>query len=186
MKRTFLAVDIHPGEHFRKDIEAIRNALPDGHIKWVDTDRLHLTIRFFGDTEENDIALISDAVFKAVAEVRPFRLRLSSLGVFRSLRQPRVIWIGCDHPEGLTDVKKKIDDELEQQGFPRDNQAFSPHLTLGRIRSLSSKRKLAGLLEHYREHMFYEQHIPRIVLYESILRKNGPEYLTIQAYDLEG
>ncbi|MBN2480521.1 MAG: RNA 2',3'-cyclic phosphodiesterase [Bacteroidales bacterium] len=186
MKRTFLALDIYPDEHFRKDIEAIRRALHGGQIKWVDPDLLHLTLRFFGDTDEHDLALISDAVLKVTAEIHPFQLTLNSLGVFKNFRQPRVIWIGSDHPAGLKDLKKKVDDELTRQGFHPEDKAFSPHLTLGRIKSLSAQNRLAELLEHYRDFTFYQQFIPQIVLYESILRKEGPEYIQLKVFTLEG
>lgn len=186
MKRIFLALDINPDEKFRKEIENIHQSLYKGSIKWVDPDHMHLTIRFFGETEERYIALISDATMKAIHDTRPFQLTLSSLGVFKNIRQPRVIWIGCSNPAELMDLSKKTEYELIRNGFPSENRIFSPHLTLGRIRSLPGKNKLAEIIEYYKGYTFYQQYISRIILYESILKKNGPEYTAIQSFEMEG
>lgn len=186
MKRIFLALDMIPDEQFRKELVNIQQSFIEGIIKWVDPDHMHLTIRFFGETEERNIPLISDATMKAVAEIHPFQLTFSSLGVFKSIRQPRVIWIGCNHQTGLMDLNKKTEIELVRNGFPSENRKFSPHLTLGRIRSLPVQNKLVEVIEHYKEYTFLEQFISRITLYESILKKTGPEYIAIQTFEMKG
>lgn len=186
MKRIFLALDISPDEQFRKEIVNIQQSFYEGGIKWIDPDHMHLTIRFFGETEEHNIALISDATMKTVHDIHPFQLVLSSLGVFKNIKQPRVIWIGCNHSAELMDLSQKIEYGLVQNGFPSENRMFSPHLTLARIRSLPGKNKLAEIIEYYRGYIFCQQFISQIILYESILKKTGPEYTAIQSFEMKG
>ena len=184
MKRIFLATDIIPDPAFLNDLGHIRHKLEDEHVKWVDFARLHLTLKFFGETEEKQIESISEALTSTLASQEGFQLRLASLGVFRSLSHPQVIWVGCDKPEGLTGLKNAIDWALESLGIPPEKRDFSPHFTLGRIKHMRSTAKLGQLMEHYRGHTFCVQGVDRLILYESILKPQGPEYIPLRTWKL--
>jgi len=91
---------------------------------------------------------------------------------------------GCDKPEGLTGLKKAMDRALEPEGIMPERRDFSPHFTLGRIKKVRSAAKLARLIEQYNEHTFCLQDVERLILYESILRPPGPEYIPLQTWEL--
>jgi 2'-5' RNA ligase len=185
MKRVFLAMDISPDSSFIKELESIRYELHDGHIKWVNTQNLHLTLRFFGDMEERVISHISELISEAVSGCKTFLLTMDSLGVFKSLREPRVIWIGCNIPEEFAGLKKAIDRKLEQIDMQSDKREFSPHLTLGRIKDLPAAGELLKLIERYRGFIFSRQIIENIILYESILKPSGPVYFPLRVFELK-
>ncbi|OFY49400.1 MAG: 2'-5' RNA ligase [Bacteroidetes bacterium RBG_13_46_8] len=94
MKRTFFAVDIRPDERLTAIIQDIRSHLTGEKVKWVTVDLMHLTLKFLGDTPEDTIRQIIDAVDPAVRKIPVMNLHLSALGLFKNLRNPRVIWIG--------------------------------------------------------------------------------------------
>ena len=83
------------------------------------------------------------------AENRPFQLRLSKIGAFPRLNYPRVIWVGIK--EGAEESKKlasEIEKSLKEFGFPEEQRPFSPHLTLGRLRSPKAREKLKETIEY--------------------------------------
>lgn len=184
MKRIFLATDIIPDPAFLKELEHIRQKLQGERIRWVNFHCLHLTLKFFGETEESRISDISEALSATLATLEAFQLSLASLGVFKNLRNPQVIWIGCDKPAGLTGLKNAIDWALEPLGIMPENRDFSPHFTLGRIKNLGSSANLAQLIEEHKHHTFCIKDVDALILYESILRPHGPEYMPLQTWRL--
>ena len=169
---------------FRAEMENIQRQLNYGTIKWVNPEQLHLTLRFFGDTEEKELKWMPEVIKNTTEQQHSFSLSLSSLGVFKNVAQPRVIWIGCSCPAELSDLKTSIDQAFDKHHFPADNKPFSPHLTLGRIKALYEKARLAELIRRYQEQILYKQQVDRIVLYESILKKAGPEYFPLHTFNL--
>ena len=72
-------------------------------------------------------------------EYHPFQLETAELGVFPNLKRPNVFWVGIGGDlDKLALLQKRIDNVLEQMGFPREKRTFNPHLTLARIREDAS------------------------------------------------
>jgi len=187
MKRIFLATDIKADAEFIRHFADIQHKLPakDIRIKWVDPLHMHITLRFFGDTGDDEINLISKAVLRATASFRSFDAGFASLGVFRSLAKPYVIWAGCERPDDLRNLKYLIDEELAKEGFPPDKGDYSPHLTLGRIREVRNNTSLAEAVKSYRDIFFLLQNVRSVILYESKLSPAGPDYTALQEFILQ-
>jgi 2'-5' RNA ligase len=96
MKRTFIAIKIHPGEKMQEILDYFKQSLSQEKIKWVDPGIMHITITFLGDTDEKIIPSVSDAIKQISLNHPPFELIFRDAGIFRNLRDPRVIWIGTD------------------------------------------------------------------------------------------
>ena len=109
------------------------------NASWVKPENIHLTLKFLGDVETNRVSKIFDPINKTALAFSSFNLRLSNLGVFPNWNRPQVFWIGWDDKEEiLKNLKKRLELELSDVGFPRDMKPFSPHLTLARLRSPSN------------------------------------------------
>lgn len=133
--RLFVAIEI--GEEEKKALGRIqarlRHRLP--FVRWVKPDAIHLTLRFMGDTDENDVPGVTDALLHAAAESVTFALTLRELGAFPSEKRPRVLWVGVEEPSGaLAALAGRLNARLVSAGFPPDNRPFSPHITIGRVR----------------------------------------------------
>jgi RNA 2',3'-cyclic 3'-phosphodiesterase len=183
MKRIFLAADIDAGLPFINHYRDIQKLLPGKSVKWVDFFKMHLTIRFFGNTGDEETEKICMAVLSAVHDFPSFSIKFASLGVFRDLAKPRVIWTGCENPENIRILKSLIDRQLETAGFPPENN-FSPHLTLGRIKGPVQRSVLKEVIEKYTKTSFMVQQINSLILYESRLKPAGPEYFALQEFSL--
>ena len=71
---------------------------------------------------------------------------------------------------------------MDQLDFPKEEKDFNPHLTIGRVKYFSNKKTLLELVEKYQNTTILECQINEFILYESILKKEGPEYLMIEKF----
>ena len=133
--RLFIAIDL--GTAAREALRAAQDECrrPDLPVRWADPAGAHLTLKFLGDTDRALVAPLGDALRAVAADHRPFALRTAAPGVFPNPRRPRVLWLGLDGAlDRLASLHRAIDAALVPLEFTPENRAFSPHLTLGRVR----------------------------------------------------
>jgi len=133
MVRLFVA--INPPESVRERIAAGTEDLRglEG-IRWVAPDRVHLTLKFLGEVDEGSERSITKALALAAAGHAPFEARVTAPGAFPNIRRPRIIWLGLERGPQLAALQSDLEDALADVGFEREERAFRPHLTLGRVR----------------------------------------------------
>ncbi len=179
MKRLFAAIKIHPSTRFISVLNEFSSSLRHERIKWVEPENMHLTLKFFGETDEEQIPAINLAVQTAVSQSKPFILKISNTGIFGSRYDPKVIWFGIEkHPE-LDTLAKNIFAELQKCGWQPDRQNFIPHLTIGRIKELKDKPLFQKIISNFSTLEIQIENVTEIILYESILRRDGPQYVNV-------
>jgi 2'-5' RNA ligase len=179
MKRLFAAIKIHPSARYISLFNAISASLSHERIKWVEPENMHLTLKFLGETAENKIPAISQALQTAASKSKPFTLEIANTGIFGSRYDPKVIWFGINKNEVLQNLAENIFAELQAINFARDRQNFVPHLTIGRIREIEDKTLFRQIISTYNTIEIQEEHVEEIILYESILAHKGPTYVKI-------
>jgi RNA 2',3'-cyclic 3'-phosphodiesterase len=184
MKRLFIAADINPEKALLDAYDDIRHTLRMEKINWVRKDQMHLTLAFPGDTEENIIPDLVSAIESAIKAHHSFHLTLTGLGIFRNIHDPRVIWAGCKSEQEFQEIKSDTDKVLESFEFEVDPRPFSPHLTLGRIKFIRHLNHLSQLIGVYKDMVFQSENVEKIVLYESKLTTDGPEYTPVHKFSL--
>ena len=184
MKRVFIAVKVEPESELLRMISTLKSALSAENIRWVDPVNIHITLAFLGDTEEENIKILSGMLKDKCSGFQEFDFKLAGAGVFKNYRDPRVIWAGIKSPEKLYALENKIAEGLKSTGFVIEDRQFKPHLTLGRVKSLSDTENLKTVLERYRDNQIQIVHVSEVVLYESILKQTGPLYKPIGKYPL--
>ena len=184
MKRIFLAIDITPGAALLDAYDDIRYTLRMEKINWVRKDQMHLTLAFLGDTEENIIPDLVTGIETVMNAHHSFKLTLSGLGVFRNIHDPRVIWIGCQSEKEFQEIKSETDKMLTTLEFEVEDRPFAPHLTLGRIKFMRHLNHLGQLIGVYRDTVFHSENVGKVVLYESKLTTDGPEYYPVHKFSL--
>ena len=145
--RCFVAVFLHPSLH--PEVTALQKKLSysGADIKWVKPDNLHFTLQFLGDVEDVRIPAITDALRECVADFSGFELELNGIGAFPNLLNPRVLWVGVGAGrEKLISLMSTVREAMKMQGFAGDSKGFSPHLTIGRVRSGRNLKALSGKL----------------------------------------
>ena len=184
MKRIFLAVKISPSEKFNYLFQSLRFDLKNEKIKWVDPNNLHLTLKFFGETEEVKIEEISLFIDNIISSTASFSFEISNLGIFGSNYQPKIVWLGIYNSNALINLADTVLNNLKAIGFERDRQNFVPHLTLGRINYLTDKELFNKIIKKNNISEIQTVNVNEIFLFESILRKEGPLYNVISSYKL--
>jgi len=185
MKRLFVALKIQPGSLFLNSFLALKTSLRHENIKWVEMHNIHVTLKFFGDMRETLIPEISK-ILKHEAEFRmPFNIKLNGLGIFGSSYSPRVIWVGIEPYVELSGLMHRLQRELEVAGFESDRQNLVPHLTLGRIKALKDKVLFNKVIASMKEIISLPILIDKMILFESILKQEGPEYLILEQFNFK-
>ena len=108
----------------------LRDAAPTA--RWVDGDRLHLTIKFLGEQSETVVAPLVDALRAVGNRFGPIALELGGLGAFPNLRRPRVVWMGVKGDPKLELLHHDVETACGELGFEVEGRPFRPHLTLAR------------------------------------------------------
>ena len=163
-------------------------------IKWVEKDNFHLTLHFLGDTPEEKIQEITQALKPIVADFKTLNFQLlNSISSFPNLKDPKVIFLEMKELNDGQTVKlqKQIGEALTKLGYIIDNRPFRLHLTLGRIKLKTSVQipdfqpSLAEANTGWRRPMPIANFlINSIDLMESYLTPTGPIYKIIKQYNL--
>jgi 2'-5' RNA ligase len=173
-------------EAARREIEALLEELraADWPVRWVRAEGLHLTLKFYGEVAAERLEVIDESIRMAARGARAMALRLDALGAFPSAARPRVLWVGIDGPAALAALWERLEQGGEALGFAPEGTPFRPHVTLGRVREGQRlpPRALDGYQQRYERTAFVAD---RLVLYESVLTKQGPRYDERLALELE-
>lgn len=180
--RGFIAIDIKATPQiimFEKELEKT-----GADVKLVDPKNIHITIKFLGDTDENDINTIEQSIKESVLIIKPFPITLKGTGVFPNHNYIKVIWIGIIDNGIIETIGHTIDKKLKPLGFKKEHRGFSPHLTVGRVKTARNKNQLVKVIENYQTVEFTVQDIQSITLKQSELTPTGPIYTTLREISL--
>lgn len=184
-KRLFAAVKIMPSADFSCSYLTLRQDLAHERITWVREGNMHLTLKFFGETAVTGISDIDHCLSAAASASNCFSYRITGAGIFGSRYDPRVIWFGLSAGNELPLLYERVNIELARINIFPDRQNFVPHLTVGRIkREIADKQLFQQIINQYRECSFGNQLVTELVMYESLLRPEGPQYIPLNRYAL--
>ena len=201
MIRAFLAVELSPG--LRAELAALQQELKqsmepgmkrDMRISWVQPAKMHLTIKFLGDMDEQVIDPLRDEVEHAIESQPSVYVPLERLGAFPRPQSPRVLWVGPSENweqgvEGkrVAEIHGVIEQVCESLGFLREAKPFSPHLTLARMktgeRRIGAALAKSGVLD--RPLSLASLAVGSVVLLKSDLKPTGSVYTELWKVQLK-
>ena len=184
MKRVFLAIQFKDNLFLSQYINNIQSSLIAENIKWIEAKNMHLTLHFFGKIDNNLIGKVILELKNTLKRQKKFSIIFNKLGIFGSKYKPRVLWLGMENTKELVQLVTKIDQSLENIGIFSDRQNFVPHLSMGRIKQLNSKKYFQSVLDKHQNFNSGEIVVDRIFLYESILHKDGATYRVLKEFAL--
>ncbi len=181
--RTFIAIEINESVH--REIAHVQEDLKKAkeRISWNKPTNIHLTMKFLGAVEENKIEPIAGVINNIAKDTPAFTTHVKNLGAFPNFRRPRVLWVGVENAlEQFREIARNIENELSSLGFTKENRKFTPHLTIGRVKSLPSKQ----FIEKVKNYDFVggEIHVREIVVMKSDLRPTGAVYTPLKKIEL--
>jgi 2'-5' RNA ligase len=142
-ERLFLALALP--DTVRADLAGL--AEPMRGFSWVWHAQLHLTLRFLGDVQADDISRIEERI--ASIRVESFIIPVEGVGMFPPKGPPRAIWagVGAGHPH-LFQLRQRLDDAVLGTGIDFDVRFFQPHITLARCAECAGSAALQWLRRH--------------------------------------
>ncbi len=152
-------------------------------VSWVRRENVHYTLRFLGELGADGARRAREAAVEAAASHASFDALLAGPGAFPDAKRARVLWLGMgEGAEALKALARSLERALASRGFERADHAFTPHLTLGRVRAPGDwSAKLAGaptIDARFR--------VGRIALVKSTLSPGGSQYEIESAAPLAG
>ena len=180
--RGFIAVDVPGGPALDAFAADLRKASPS--LKVVDTDQLHLTVKFLGDTEEGLVPEIVTTIREATADLRPFEARVRGTGAFPSLGRMNVIWVGVDGAEPIARIADLLEASLEPLGFPRERRPWKAHVTLARVKGRQDLDRVRRILEVHASEEFGTHTVDAVHLKKSVLTPQGAVYSVVETLRL--
>jgi RNA 2',3'-cyclic 3'-phosphodiesterase len=179
--RLFVALEIPPvvRENLAAMIRNLRALAPQP--KWVRAENLHVTLKFIGETPGEKLGAICDALLSVRSE-QGVDLHFRGLGFFPREKRPSVFWTGIKTSANLGAIAGDIDRALGAVGIPREERAFTPHLTLARLSTSGLSEKLRTAIQQNRTRDFGALSTFEFHLMESKLKPSGAEYTTLQSF----
>ena len=187
--RTFIAADFPPDILTKagKITADLKQQMPGGAIKWVSTEKMHLTIKFIGEIQQNKIDRVKVLMSNILNDQPSFKIGIQNLGTYPHINNPRVIWLGIAQGAPLIEIHEKLDLALTELKIRSDRQKYSPHLTLARVRRDTDRdtvKEIGHILSHFKVDSLGTITISEITLYKSKLTPQGPEYTPLHVVSL--
>lgn len=133
---AFIALDlpISIQEAIEQQTSRLRTMLGNESIRWVASHNLHLTLKFLGNVPTSHLDFIKQMLTQSADAHSAFDLQISGLGSFPNSKRIHILWVGVQAPAGLDSLQRSIESGAKRLGYETEARAFSPHLTLGRVR----------------------------------------------------
>lgn len=193
--RLFIALDIDDAvrEQISRFVDGVRNFAPEAN--WVKPESLHVTLKFIGEQPDTAVETLKQKLTTVSAVAAEIHFR--GYGFFPTPKSARVFWIGMETGPQLAQLAAIIDDQVASLGIPREERAFSPHLTLARGGGSGAPRWRKGDGPNRRFQMLQEKlaalptpefgaMTPReFFLYLSQLSPKGSKYTKLADFPLE-
>ena len=181
--RVFLGVPLT--EQLQNAIRSLQGDLKSRirDIRWTRPENLHLTLHFFGETEQENLEKIRVSMLSVKRCHRPFLVDVIGLGAFPSLRRPRVIWLGLNPQNKLGQLHRDCRRALHAAGLVTEFRQYSPHLTIGRAKKKTNE--LTSLSSELRHQLVGHLPVDRLTLYESLLQPGGADHIPLFTIGLD-
>lgn len=185
--RCFVAVELTP-EIRKRVAEAAEELQAAGaEVGWVRPENFHLTLRFLGELDPDRLEGVRAGLSERLRCTAPIRISIEGVGRFPERGGfVRVLWVGCrGELDRLRDLWERVQAAARAAGLPRDDHGFSPHITIGRVKSKKNVRALLERLAGLEERCFGEQSIDGVTLIQSRLDPGGAVYTPLERWRLE-
>jgi 2'-5' RNA ligase len=181
--RAFVAIELPTdvAAYLAETMNALKKC--GGDVKWVRSESIHLTLKFLGPLSTDLLDKVGMELDELGSRVQPAKIALKGIGAFPNLIKPRVIWTGCavmaGNPGKLVEGLERV---FVKYGFPKEKRMFSPHFTLGRVRS---GKGLHDTIEYIRSHSLDQGPVFEAAsasLFQSVLKPSGAEYKQLHRF----
>ena len=184
--RAFIAIELP--ENVRLALFQGGQALSErlnssGVVRWVPSENLHLTLRFLGDSDNDQLEKVESGINDIAQRSTDFELYLGKLGCVPNRGKPRIIWVDLGgNLAALSLLQQEIEKMLSNLRWPSESRRFNAHITLGRVKN--SKQVVSASFPWEMALDPLQIRVSHISLISSDLRPSGAVYTVLHRSQL--
>ena len=186
--RTFIAIDVDKA--IRHRLLTLQETLDHSvaGVKWVEPVNIHVTLLFLGEVIDREVPEVCKAVAEACAELPVFPMSIETVGCFPNPRRPRILWAGVgEGAEEVSELHDALEEPLLELGcYRREDRKYTPHLTIGRMKSERPSPELAAALVKHAAWQGGRTVVREVLVMSSELASSGPTYTVMSRAKLLG
>jgi RNA 2',3'-cyclic 3'-phosphodiesterase len=180
MRRIFISLEL-PEEKREQITELRKTRYLKDDLQWESVEKLHLTLKYIGDVEENVIEEIMEKLDE-LNDVPAIKTRYTRFGNFQRNRIPSILWVGLEATEELKALQKSVEEKMGEIGLEMELRPYLPHITLLRIKTPVGPKFIGRFIQC--EVPTDEFVCPKVVLYQSKLQPGGAVYIPLKTIQL--
>jgi 2'-5' RNA ligase len=140
---------------------------------------MHVTLRFFGTTDDTQLAGLRALVTDLAVRATPTEVRVTSVTGFPTAHRAHVLVLDLADDGALAALAARAELTAGALGFVPESRAYRPHLTLARMRAgadVTALERAADALPRAR--------VTALALYSSTTAATGPVYTPLVRVEL--
>jgi len=175
-KRLFIGIGLK--DEVRSYFYDLTLKLSNGNkdIKPIPSKNIHITLKFLGNVKKSEINKVCKSIEISLKSKKTFKFNIKDLlDGFPRLSSVRVLYgVVGQGDKDVAELHYAVDNSLSLIGFEKDERKFIPHITIARMKNPVNITSLTAGLQ-LRE--FKDNICDKVILFESILSRRGPEYI---------
>lgn len=179
--RTFIAfpVDLKVKNKIKSLQNKIEKHNMEPKVKWTDKEKMHVTVKFIGEVDQEEIPDLTKIIDKSAKNIEPFEYSFYKLDAFPDKNNPSVIInkIKEGGKEGF-ELEQNLRAYLKKYNFPYDSKKWIPHITLGRVKESNAD------IDFPQADIDYNWQVSKVNLIKSELTQSGPVYTSLNSVKL--
>lgn len=179
--RVFIAINLP--EDVKEELASYQSKWLELPCRWTKKDNLHITLEFLGYVSDQELLEICEIAKKTAQKHTSFEIKLDKI-IYGPPKKipPRMVWIEGEKSKELGDLK---DDLAKSLGYNPEKGTYSPHITLGRIKTWEFKTIEPEERPEVSEDIDLTFEVNSIEVMESVLKKGGSEYTVLESCPLK-
>ncbi|MFC1629867.1 RNA 2',3'-cyclic phosphodiesterase [Patescibacteria group bacterium] len=190
MKRHRIFISINLPENIKKRLVGHQSKWPELPIKWTKKENLHITLIFLGHLSSDELVEICKITKEVASRSQSFFVNLNKINYGPPRKMPpRMIWAIGEKSKEFTLLRDDLEKSIigsEKVNFSSENRIFSPHITLGRIKTWEFKQIEPEDRPQFVGGISFGFDVNSIEVMESQLKRGGPEYTILESAELQG
>lgn len=184
--RIFVAINLP--EDIKKRLVAYQERWPELPCRWTKKDNLHITLFFLSYLSDEELGEACKIVSEAASKHKSFFVDLNKIIYGPVKKPPRMIWVEGKKSKEFSLLRDDLEKSLlnsEKLRFSPEGRAFSPHITLGRIKTWDFRRIEPEERPEVNEDISLSFEVNSVEVMESQLKRGGPEYTILEGVELK-